>query len=207
MGIADKLIICHATLGGLALLAGLIAIIAKKGLKLHRVSGKIFFFSMLSSAFVALLVSILPSHLNPFLFSIGIFSSYFIVTGYLALRFKKEIINLKIDKVLAGLMFLTGVFMVFFPIIYAGEFNIILGVFGLFSMGMAVLDLMSYRSPENLRKNWVKAHLGKMLGGYISAVTAFVVVNQLLPGIYAWFVPGVVGGFYIANWNRKISAN
>jgi hypothetical protein len=42
-----------------------------------------------------------------------------------------------------------------------------------------------------------------MMGGYISAVTAFIVVNQLLPGVYGWIAPGVIGGVLIAVWSNK----
>ena len=48
-------------------------------------------------------------------------------------------------------------------------------------------------------------HLGKMMGGYISAVTAFFVVNQIIPGMWNWFVPGVVGGVYISYWMMKLT--
>ncbi|MBK8698617.1 MAG: hypothetical protein IPN29_03390 [Saprospiraceae bacterium] len=34
-----------------------------------------------------------------------------------------------------------------------------------------------------------------MTGAYISATTAFVVVNEFLPGIMAWFLPGIAGAF------------
>jgi hypothetical protein len=37
---------------------------------------------MLFSAITALLISVLPKHENPFLFSIGLFSSYFILTVF-----------------------------------------------------------------------------------------------------------------------------
>ena len=44
-----------------------------------------------------------------------------------------------------------------------------------------------------------------MTGGYIAAVTAFFVVNEILPGIANWFVPGVIGGAYIAWWIKSLN--
>ena len=44
-----------------------------------------------------------------------------------------------------------------------------------------------------------------MIGGYISATTAFVVVNEFFTGIYGWFIPGTLGGLYIIFWIRKLN--
>jgi hypothetical protein len=44
-----------------------------------------------------------------------------------------------------------------------------------------------------------------MIGGFISATTAFVVVGNYFPGIYGWFIPGIAGSFIIAYWTRKVS--
>lgn len=206
MEIAKILILAHASLGGIALLAGLIALIAKKGSDPHKLAGMIFFYSMLSSAIFALVISIYPGHESPFLFTVGIFSSYFIITGYRALKYKTDSINYTGDKVLAVLMLLTGICMIGYPILLVGKLNIVLTVFGAFSIIQSIQDLRSYAQPEKLKKNWLKAHLGKMLGGYIAAITAFVVVNQFLPGVIGWLAPGLIGSIYIVYWTRKVSA-
>ena len=58
---------------------------------------------------------------------------------------------------------------------------------------------------QRIRKGWLKLHLGKMTGGYIAAVSAFFVVNQILPGISNWFVPSVVGSVFITYWMNKLN--
>ena len=148
--IAEILIYLHAGFGGIALLAGLLSMIAKKGLAIHKKSGLVFFHTMLISAITAMIVAFLPNHESPFLFAVGIFSLYFILTGKRSLRFK-------------------------------------------------------HKNPERLKKSWLKLHLGKMLGAYISATTAFVVVNEFFPSFYGWFIPGIVGGFFITYWIRKLN--
>ena len=67
--IARTLILVHAVFGGLALLLGAIALVARKGRTLHKRAGKGFYFTMLAVAATALVVSILPNHESPFLFS------------------------------------------------------------------------------------------------------------------------------------------
>lgn len=199
------LIYIHAAFGGIALLAGFVSMIAKKGQIIHKRSGLFFFYAMMISGIIAMLVAVLPNHENPFLFAVGIFSLYFVVMGKRVLRFKSKNPNLKIDKIIAVVMIITGVLMIFLPPILTNSINPILLVFGVVGIVLSVKDLLLFKKPDRLQKAWLKLHLGKMLGGYISATTAFVVVNEFFPSIYGWFIPGTIGGFMIAYWIRKIN--
>lgn len=194
----------HAGLGGLALLSGGIALGATKGKSLHRSAGKWFYYSMLASACLALVIALSPEHENPFLFSIGLFSSYFLITGYRSLRLKRTVDRLGVDKFYAFLIVLIGTGMMLYPLLLNGEINIVLLVFGAFGVISGIRDLWRFRQPELLQASWLKAHLGKMTGGYIAAVSAFLVVNQLLPGLWNWFAPSIVGSVFIAYWMRKV---
>lgn len=202
--LATYLIYIHATLGSIALLAGFIAIITKKGSNFHKKSGLIFYYTMLTTALSALVIAVLPKHESPFLFTIGIFSSYFIITGNRALRFKKPNPSLLVDKIISTCMIFTGIFMIFYPLISTGKMNIILTIFGVIGAIFAFRDLLLFKNTKKLRKNWLKFHIGKMLGGYIAAVTAFIVVNQFIPGIAGWFIPGIFGSVYITYWFWKL---
>jgi uncharacterized membrane protein len=195
----------HAPLGGIALLTGGVSLIAKKGSNIHKKFGKIFFFSMLFSAISAFIISVLPNHESPFLFSIGLFSTYFLVSGLRSLKFKQKEFELKTDKIIAYLMTLTGILMISYPIILYSKLNIILTVFGLVGIVFGLRDLKLFQDIQRIKKNWLKLHLGKMTGGYIAAVSAFFVVNQILPGIWNWFVPGIIGSAYITYWMIKMN--
>ncbi|MGB5435424.1 MAG: DUF2306 domain-containing protein [Maribacter sp.] len=199
------LIYIHAGFGGIALLAGLVSLVAKKGGYIHKKAGVIFFYSMLVSAITAMVVSFLPKHESPFLFAVGIFSLYFILTGYRALKFKDPEPKLQIDKLISRTMFITGLLMIFLPIILTSKINIILTVFAIVGIIFSIRDLMLYKDMGTLKKSWLKLHLGKMIGGYISATTAFVVVNDFFPSFYGWFVPGIIGGLYITYWIRRLN--
>lgn len=199
------LIYTHAFLGGCALLSGLISIVSKKGETVHKKSGKFFYYSMLLSAFTALIISVLPKHESPFLFSISIFSSYFVLTGYNALNYKIEKVNLKMDKIISGIMIVTGIIMIAYYPIFHHKINIILTVFGLVGFIFSIRDFVLMKDVARLKKSWLKLHLGKMVGGYISATTAFVVVNDFFPSIYGWFIPGIIGGLYTTFWMRKLN--
>ncbi|TRZ44341.1 DUF2306 domain-containing protein [Robertkochia solimangrovi] len=203
--IITTLIYIHAGFGGIALFAGLISLIVKKGNTIHKRSGLVFFYAMLCSGLIALIVSCLPGHESPFLFAIGIFSLYFVLSGYRALRFKKPNINLTLDTWISRMMILTGILMIVLPMVNSGKLNIVLSVFGAFGIYFAIRDLRLYKDPKKVRKSWLKIHLGKMIGGYIAATTAFVVVNGFFPGISGWFIPSVIGGIYIVYWMRKVT--
>lgn len=206
MDFIKYLIFAHAGFGGLALLSGLGAIIAIKGGDFHKKAGKIFFFSMLIAAGLAIVVSLLPNHESPFLFSVGVFSTYFLIGGYRSLKFRNEQINLSFDKVVAYVIILTGICMIVYPILFMGFINIVLAVFGTASIIFGVQDLVLFQNKEKLKSSWLTSHLGKMMGAYISAFTAFVVVNQFqfLPGILSWLGPSLPGTIYIIYWMRKV---
>lgn len=193
----------HAPLGGIALLTGGISLLAKKGNNVHKKSGKIFFFSMLLSAISAFIISVLPNHESPFLFSIGLFSTYFLISGLRSLKFKQKELQLKTDKIIAYFITLTGIVMILYPMVLYSKLNIILTVFGVVGIVFGLRDLKLFKDSKKLKKSWLKLHLGKMTGGYISAVSAFFVVNQILPGILNWFVPGIIGSGYITYWMIK----
>ncbi|MGB7394537.1 MAG: DUF2306 domain-containing protein, partial [Pricia sp.] len=163
------LIIVHAAFGGIALLAGLSAMVAQKGLQVHKKSGLVFYYSMLISTITAMVVAFLPNHESPFLFAIGVFSLYFVLTGRRALRFKRNSLDLQTDKWISRAMITVGILMIFLPFIFYSSLNIVLCVFALVGILFSIRDLTLYENPDKLKENWLKLHLGKMLGAYISA--------------------------------------
>ena len=127
------------------------------------------------------------------------------MTGKRALNFKTDNENLIIDKIISWAMLFTGLVMILYNPIFNSKINIILTVFGLVGLIFSIRDLVLYKDIKKLKKGWLKLHLGKMIGGYISATTAFVVVNNFFPSFYGWFIPGIFGGIYITYWMMKLN--
>ncbi len=118
--IIPYLIFIHAGFGGIALVAGSLALITTKGSLVHKKSGRVFFLTMLISALVAIVISLCPGHFNSMLLSIGVFSTYLIVTGYRAISYKNKI-NFKWDTTLSYFMIITALSMMTIPYLGLAE--------------------------------------------------------------------------------------
>ena len=203
--IARILIFIHAGFGGIALISGAISLLTKKGNNLHKKSGKVFFYTMLISVLMSLIIAVIPNHKSSFLFFIGLFSLYFIIGGYRSLKFKKKDISIRFDNILAYSIIVTGIIMIIYPIILENVINTVLLVFGIIALIFGIIDFLLLKNKDKLRKNWLKIHLSKMISGYVAAMTAFVVVNQWIPGVWAWFTPGIFGTTYMIYWLKKLN--
>ncbi|MFZ1525639.1 MAG: S41 family peptidase [Saprospiraceae bacterium] len=198
------LILAHAALGGVSLLAGFVAGVTQKGSKPHIISGRVFYYILGSSILLSLMAANMPDHYNPFLFSIGVFSSYFIIIGKRAIQYKSPGHSFSVDKLIHIIMMVTCILMVTVPHVVSGSFHIVAGVFGLMGLIFAIRNLYQLRNLDFVKKQWLKMHIGNMSGGFIASVTAFIVVNNFLPGVFSWFVPGIIGGIFIFYALRKI---
>lgn len=206
--LTSLLLLLHITTGGGALLIGTIPLFAKKGNKLHRVTGKIFFWLMLSSALIAMAITFVPNHHNPFLFGVGLFSAYLVFTGKRALKYKHDNIDLKLDKSLALFLILSGSTMLIYPLLtFSGSINIIAVLIGIGAITYGLRDFIRLKNTETIQTKWLSLHITKIVGGYISATTAFLVTNSFFYGVWGWFLPSIVGSFYIAIWLRRIKQN
>lgn len=192
----------HAAFGGFALLAGTIALFTKKGSQPHKTAGKVFYYTMLVSVTISLIIAIMPNHINPFLFSIGVFSIYLLITGRRSLY--RPNINTRIDKGIAGLIILTGVSMILSGLMLYKQTNIVLLAFGIGGTLLGLQDIYTLNDPKRTLDNRLTGHIVKITGGYIASITAFFVVNDTLPGTWNWFAPTIVGIPIVSYWTRKI---
>ncbi len=193
------LIIIHATAGGLGLISGPGAVLTQKGGKAHRTLGKVFYWAMIVASCFALVISNLPKHESFFLFTIGIFSLYMVLTGRRFLSLKRLYKDQKaatIDWVIAILMFIAGAVMIGYgwSISSENKIGIVLIVFGFISLRMVGSSVLLYRKKNIKPNSWLLEHIARMMGANIAAFTAFLVVNNhdLLPPLVAWLSPTVV---------------
>ncbi len=205
MDIFKILLLTHIVCGGTSLLLGAIQLLTKKGDKRHKIIGNIYFFTMLFAALVALPMSYL--HPNYFLFIIGVFTSYMLLTGKRYLK-KKDNNEIQFaDWTLTFLMLVFGIaFIVFgvFNIVKANYFGIVILVFGSISILFVNQDFKIFKGKSKVKNYWLTMHLQRMIGSYIASATAFLVVNnKILPDVIAWLLPTVLIVPLIIKWTRK----
>ena len=200
-------LVLHITGGAVGLLSGTINIIRKKGDKKHKLVGKFFLYGMLLAGFSALVLSVL--HPNYFLFIVGVFTLYMTGTGERYLYLKKLLSGQKpilFDWIFAGCMLLFGLAFIAFGIklfLQQEKFGIVFVVFGFISLRFVYTDWQNYTGKAKEKNYWLLAHLQRMTGAYIASLTAFLVVNKILPGIIVWLLPTVILTPLIIVWTRK----
>lgn len=190
----------HIIAGFTALTSGTLNIIAKKGRHLHRISGHFFFWGMLLIAFSA--IALYFFKFNTFLLHIAFFTLYMNVAGKMSIVHKSlqpqwwEVCLLLI-AIVNGTWMLTTLD----PILIA---------FGSISLSLGVNDCRNYYRlfrQQSLKKNaWLRRHVGHMLGTYLSAFTAFLVMNVQLPNyeVLVWLAPTIIVSPLILCWTIRI---
>ena len=195
----DMLLILHIAAGSVALLSGFMALLSRKGQRLHLLSGRIFFYAMLLIGASAVVLAIFRP--NTFLLLIAFFALYQNLNGYRAIR-NKSLKPTWIDWLITIVGFTTGIQMLL-------QGNIVLWVFGGISCFLAIGDVASHvkllRGRSQPKNAWLLRHIGMMMGAYIATVTAFVVVNISYPALpwVPWLAPTVLGVPVMIWFQRK----
>jgi uncharacterized membrane protein len=204
------LLVLHIAGGTAGLIAGSIAASVKKGGKLHRISGKIFFYGMLTASLSALTISWFPGHTSIFLFAVGGFTLYMISSGYsivFAKRNANRVSPAVTDYLLAAFGFCFGLFLIILSAtsIFAKQiFGVVPGVFGLICISFVVLDFRFLRGKQEIKKVWMAIHISRMMGALIASYTAFLVVNiHIRQQWILWLLPTVLGGMLLRYFLQK----
>ena len=195
----------HAFFGSLGLLAGFASVIFKKGNPKHKLSGKIFSYSMILSSTLSLPICWLPKHENPFLFLIGIFTIYLVLSGNRILLFQKRTYATFIDKLISGTLFIGSLIMIALGAYYICQMQyggILYLIFGPLALLMSLRDFRFFRDLD--KSKIIKFHIGKMTGAFGTSITSFLVAGVRLNGLIYWIVPSIVMAIYMVYWFRKI---
>jgi uncharacterized membrane protein len=195
----------HAFFGGIGLITGIASILLKKGNSQHKKTGKLFTFAMLISTLISIPISCLPNHENPFLFLVGLFTIYLVLTGNRALTFKTKEKAERKDIIISGIMFVFSIIALFIGIygyIQSIENSILYLFFGSFSLYMTIKDFIFYKKRTS--KDWLKNHIGKIIGATIASITAFIVAGLGIGSLISWTLPSIIGAIYIYYWKMRL---
>ncbi len=195
-------LIVHIIAGFTALLTGTAILIIRKGGKVHRRAGLVFFIALIAVSFSAFTLSLIRP--NPFLFMIGAFTLYQGLSGYRAVKVRLQHTG-ALDLLITLLGAVNAVAMC-----VSGQ--IVLMVFGGISAFLVISDVrvfaLTFRHKPVPKLIWLRRHIGHMMGSYIATVTAFLVVNFASSpfGMLVWFAPTVVVVPLIFIWTRRYTA-
>jgi hypothetical protein len=210
--IFSVLLIAHIAGGGAGLITGTIAASAKKGGRLHRKAGIVFFWGMLLASLSALVMSWFPDHENLFLFAVGGFTLYMILSGYRIVLLKRHFKNTTgrfpvTDYLITifGGLFATFLIMQSIKGLSGGNtFSIVPGVFGIICLSYVLHDIKLFLGRTTIKASWIYNHIIRMMGAMIASYTAFLVVNvQIHMQWILWLLPTVIGSIMIAFFIRK----
>jgi hypothetical protein len=176
------------------LVSGILALTAKKTKGRHPAAGRVFAVS-LTLAFAAILLNIVVRK-NVFMLGMGWLAVYAGVEGWRALlRFKGSLAPkpTAFDYILGGTTALLSVGLIAFGVrVFVSSNN----VMGFVCVGFGVLGVyllrgswQRWKTPPS-KQEWMKVHIGMMLGAFSAAVTAFLAVQ----------LSGHLGGFEWVVW-------
>ncbi len=205
------LLFMHIAGGMTGLITGFFNIIGKKGSRIHKKIGIVYVSGMFMATLSGTIMAFMKE--NNFLFLIGIFSFYLAFTGYRSVKNKTDNPTLVkwIDVFVAIFTLIFSIWMIVSALVYFNPFRLHLNpvqlVFGAAGLVFSLGDLLWFlgKRPYKFgRFQWMFNHIGRMIGSYISAVTAFLVVNiNSLPPLLIWLGPSVLGSFVIAWYTKK----
>lgn len=199
----------HIISGSLALLSGPVAMLNQDGGKLHRQSGKIYFYSMMFIFVTSIVLSVMRS--NWFLFMVGVFSCYLVLTAYRALALKMLHKGQKAEKTDWIILFISALAAMglismggWLMIANGNSFGLVPATFGAIMASGVKQDYKRFTVPPTEKNHWLLKHIVGMMGGYIATITAFLVQNvHMKPAFIPWLLPSLIISPFISYTLRK----
>ncbi|MCU0326146.1 MAG: DUF2306 domain-containing protein [Spirosomaceae bacterium] len=198
----------HIASGTIGLLLGTFIMFKPKGDSLHKKLGRIFAVSMILTGLCAFILAYI--HPNNFLIAVGIFTIYLTATSWRYLRLKNLNNNQKpltIDWFLMIFMVLGSIWFLKLGVqllLLEEYFGIIHLLFAWRGLTFAYQDYKTFSGKITTKNYWLLFHLQRMIGAYIAALTAFLVVNTPdRVSFISWLLPSVVLIPLIIKWSRR----
>jgi hypothetical protein len=201
----------HIGVGLVILCFGLVQLVLPKRGKVHRRAGRLYFWAIILSFLTSFPASVYTG--NIFLASIGLFSLFLAFTGYRFAVIRERCKAQFLDRfaVIIFLLCATGMIAYALDLMMNGLLaaGIVLSIFGVIFLTGAWLDaryLLSGSKSSLLFSDgkWLRSHLGRMIGSYIAAVTAFLVnVEPFGSHLVNWLLPTIIGTLLIIRMTRR----
>ena len=188
-------ILIHIITGSIALILGLIALLSKKGFKIHNTSGN-YFLGFMSIVIITGLIGVFVYGRNAFLLVITILSGYVSFSGYRILLLKSNIPKL-IDMTIAILSLLVLLYFLYYFKSIGFFWSPIVTYSGAGALFFIVTyDFCRYLIPRKAykkRRIWIYEHIYKMTSAFSGLLAAFVgtVFDEYQP--HSQYLPSALG--------------
>jgi hypothetical protein len=204
------IVLFHIVAGTIVLIVAPIALITLKGGRTHRRAGSAFAFAMGVVLFTAAFMWQAKGHV--FLLVLDVVCAYLVFEGFrvIARRRRKTADRVAdgIDLAAAGLIVLCSIALVAIALVAQTPLmrdiaGILIGLAAI-ATTFAVLDLRAVAARVQTRLGSLLLHISAMMAAYISAVTAFCVINfHGVPMSLRWIVPSLIGSTIIAYFSAQ----
>ena len=217
------LLVVHIAAGFGSFVLAPVVLATAKGGKQHRRWGMVYLWSMGVVAATALPMALYRPVL--FLAMVAVFSFYAAFSGYRVLKLKDLARGgsaKPIDWFAGGMTFASSACLAGFGWLrpaWVQHMGVVAIVFGILGMRLAAVQMWMFVKKPKEKMFWWYTHLGNLIGSYIAAWTAFLVVT-VAPrmGAYGrvmWLVPTFVGvpaialtiGYYKRKFAPKVKSS
>ena len=204
------LTLLHVAFGTLALIAVPASLLVRKGGSWHRRFGAVFTASMCVVLFSAGFLWQAKGHL--FLVPLSGVTAYLLFNAWRVIARKRrkrpDDIDDRVDVFAAIAVMIVGAYTAYLGFSARGELlhsiqPALIGI-GSIAICFGLNDILGFYTVR-LRDGWKLAHLSAMMAAYISAVTAFLVINAHgVPMMLRWGVPSALGALTIAIYSLGV---
>jgi hypothetical protein len=204
--------VIHVVFGSFALFAAPAALFVSKGGGWHKRLGFAFGIAMGVVLFTAGFMWQSKGHF--FLVPLGIVSGYLVINGYRVAqrrrRSRPSRLQDGIDVAAALVVIGAGIgaarlgITASTPLLHSIE-PALIGI-GTIAIAFGLNDILGFLGPR-IRLGWLFAHFAALIAAYVSAVTAFVVINAHgVPMVLRWLVPSLIGVVAIGTYTFRFAS-
>lgn len=203
----EAMVVAHEISGFLGLLGSIVAILTrfiKTPHSWHIYSGRIFTLGMVGVGLTGLIIAWVQASI--FFLSLAFFVLYLAVVGWRYAVNRGGMAN-SLDRVLA-----IGAMLAFIAMTAIGGYllaqgngsGLLMAVFGTIGLLHSIIDVRGAFGDPVKGKSRIAAHLSRMLGGTIAALTAFLLIQFESSSPLLWFAPAMALMPVIGLWKRLV---
>ena len=206
----DVMILGHGLFGFAGLLAALFAIFSRviaTPHSYHVLSGQLFTVGMLGVGLTGLVIAVAQS--SVFFLSLAFFVLYLAFVGWRYAKVRGGL-NTAFDKGLSAINLAIFIIMAVVGgyMLSAGDgAGLLMAIFGTIGLLHAIIDIRGSFGTAITGRSRIAAHLSRMLGGTIAALTAFLLIQFESSSPIVWLAPAALLTPVMLLWKALVKRN